>query len=142
MKKFPLCALSAAALFVVFGIATLLYLAPRPEPFGLLFPLLWDMAMVSISLGIIFRCEVARKAGFIWSIFCLVATVAVGVVMALWILPQHPEALGSRRIVFVVLSVAFGLLFGIWQLMVLRHPTALPWDTAHSPESHQRPRHS
>jgi hypothetical protein len=127
MKKLPFCTLSAGALFVILGTLTVLYLAPRPEPFGLLFPLLWDIVMVGIGLGIVFRCEVARKAGFVWSIFCIIASLAVGVVALLWVMPQHPESLGTRRIVFMFLAVAFGVLFGIWQLMVLRNPNALPW---------------
>lgn len=134
MKKLPFCTLSAGALFVILGTVALFYLAPRPEPFGLLFPLLWDMAMVGIGLGVIFRCEVARKAGVIWSVFCIVATLAVGVATALWLLPQHPEALGTRRIVFVTLTIGFGVLFAVWQLLVLRNPAALDWtNSRHSP---------
>lgn len=132
MKKLPLCTLSAGGLFAILGTLTLLYLAPRPEPFGLLFPLLWDVVMVGIGLGIVFRCEVARKAGMVWSIFCIIASIAVGVVSVLWILPQHPESLGTQRIVFMFLAIAFGILFGVWQLMVLRNPSALPW-TTHTP---------
>jgi hypothetical protein len=127
MKKLPFCTLSAGALFVVLGTITLFSLAPRPEPFGLLFPLLWDLVMVGIGLGIIFRCEVARKAGVIWSIFCIIASLAVGVVAILWVLPQHAESLGTQRVVFMVVTIVFGLLFGAWQLRVLRSPTALSW---------------
>lgn len=133
MKKLPFCALSAGALFAILGTLTLFYLAPRPEPFGLLFPLLWDLVMVGIGLGVIFRCEVARKAGVVWGIFCILVSLAVGVVAYLWILPQHPESLGTRRIVFMCLTVAFGVLFGAWQLLVLRHPTALPWSSHRTP---------
>ncbi|MEO6567902.1 MAG: hypothetical protein ABIO94_03995 [Opitutaceae bacterium] len=133
MKKLPFCALSAGALFVILGTLTVFFLAPRPEPFGLLFPLLWDLVMVGISLGIIFRCEVARKAGFVWSIFCIIASLGVGVVAYLWVIPQHPESLGTRRLVFMFMAVAFGVLFGVWQLIVLRHPTALPWATHPTP---------
>ena len=131
MKKLPFCTLSAGALFVILGTLTVFYLAPRPEPFGLLFPLLWDLVMVGIGLGIIFRCEVARKAGMIWSIFCVLASLAVGVVVFLWVMPQHPESLGTRRIVFMFVTVIFGVLFGAWQLLVLRSPTALTWN--HTP---------
>lgn len=127
MKKMPFCTLSAGALFAILGTLALFYLSPRPEPFGLLFPLLWDLVMVGIGLGIIFRCEVARKAGVIWGIFCIVVSLAVGVVTFLWVIPQHPESLGTRRIVFMFLAVGFGLLFGAWQLLVLRSPTALSW---------------
>src|ERR1041385_5631725 len=98
MKKLPLCTLSAGAIFVVFGISTVAYLAPKPEPFGLLFPLLWDMAMVSIGLAVIFRCAIARKAGFVWGAFCLLASLAVAVAAFLWIEPQYPQSVGMRRI--------------------------------------------
>jgi tryptophan-rich sensory protein len=127
MKKLPFCALSAGALFVVVGTLVFLSLAPHPEPFGLLFPLVWDVVMVAIGLGVIFRCEVARKAGFVWGTFCMIATLAIGVAAFLWLLPQHPESLGTRRIVFMILTVAFGVIFSTWQLIVLRSPTALPW---------------
>ena len=127
MKKLPFCTLSAAALFVVCGIASLLYFPRHPEPFSLLFPLLWDFAMVGIGLGLVFRCEVARKAGIIWSIFCIVASLAIGVTIAVWALPQHHESLGNERIAFMAVAVLFGVLFGAWQLRVLRSPTALAW---------------
>jgi hypothetical protein len=132
MKKLPFCTLSAGALFAVLGTLTLFYLAPRPEPFGLLFPLAWDLVMVGIGLGIIFRCEVARKAGMVWSIFCILMSLAVGVVAFLWILPQHPESLGTRRIVFMSVAVTFGVLFSVWQIFVLKSPTALSW-VKHTP---------
>jgi hypothetical protein len=133
MKKLPFCALSGGALFAILGTLTLYFLARRPEPFGMLFPLFWDLVMVGIGLGVIFRCEVARKAGLAWSIFCIIASVAVGVVAFLWILPQHPESLGTPRVFFMGVTVAFGILFGIWQLVVARSPTALPWSTHHTP---------
>lgn len=133
MKKLPFCTLSAGALFVILGTLALFTIAPRPRPFGLLFPLLWDIVMVGIGLGIIFRCEVARKAGLIWSIFCIVASIAVGVVAVLWILPQYPHSIGLRRLTFMSLAVAFGVLFGIWQLLVLRSSTALTWNSASHP---------
>jgi hypothetical protein len=137
MKKLPFCALSAGALFVILGTSALLYFAPRPEPFPMLFPLLWDLAMVSIGLGVIFRCEVARKAGFVWSVFCIIASLVVGVATFLWIRLQHPEALGQERIMFMVVTVGFGVVFGIWQLLVLRHPTALPWTSPTEIDDHK-----
>ena len=141
MKKLPFCALSAGAIFLVFGVSTIAYLAPHPEPFGLLFPLLWDMAMVGIGLCVIFRCAVARKAGFIWSVFCLLASLAVATAMVLWIIPQYPNSVGIRRIVFMTLTVGFGLVFSIWQLFVLRSPTALTWTTPTPPHSGSRHAH-
>ena len=78
MKKLPLCTLSAGALFVTIGTIALVRLTPRPDPFGLLFPLVWDLAMVGIGLGIVFRSDCARKAGIAWSIFCIIATLGVG----------------------------------------------------------------
>ena len=129
MKKLPFCALSAGAFFVVFGVSTVAYLAPRPEPFGLLFPLLWDIAMVGIGLCVIFPCNVARKAGVVWGVFCLLASIAVAIAAFLWIAPQYPQSVGIRRVTFMSLTVGFGLIFAIWQLLVLRSPTALSWDT-------------
>ena len=134
MKKLPLCTLSAGALFVVVGTIALTRLTPRPDPFGLLFPLLWDMAMVGIGLGIVFRCECARKAGIAWSIFCILATIGVGGATIFWTLGQSDNALGRDRLVFLGVTIAFGVLFGLWQFSVLRSPAAQAW-TAPAPES-------
>ena len=127
MKKLPLCTLSAGALFVLLGTFALLRLTPRPDPFGLLFPLLWDIAMVGIGLGIVFRCDCARKAGIAWSIFCILATLGVGGATIFWTLGQSDNALGRDRLVFLGVTIAFGVLFGLWQLLVLRSPAAQEW---------------
>jgi hypothetical protein len=127
MKKIPLCTLTAGALFVVIGTIALLRLTPRPDPFGLLFPLVWDIAMVGIGLGIVFRCDCARKAGIIWSIFCIVATLCVGGATLFWTLNQSENSLGRDRLVFLAVTIAFGVLFGLWQLLVLRSPAAREW---------------
>ena len=127
MKKLPLCTLCAGALFVVIGTIALLRLTPRPDPFGLLFPLVWDMAMVGIGLGIVFRCECARKAGIAWSIFCIIATLCVGGATLFWTFGQSDNSLGRDRLVFLAVTIAFGVLFGLWQFFVLRSPAAKEW---------------
>lgn len=141
MKKMPLCTLCAGALFVVIGTIALFRLTPSPDPFGLLFPLLWDMAMVGIGLGIVFRCECARKAGIIWSIFCIVATLGVGGATLFWAIGQSDNSLGRDRLAFLTVTIAFGVLFGLWQLLVLRSPAAKEW-TAPTAEPEREVRHS
>ncbi len=125
MKKLPFCALSAGALFVVLGIGAIFLLTPGTQPFSLLFPLVWDLAMVGISLGIVFRSACARKAGLAWSVFCIVATLAVGVATYFWAMKQHDNALGRDRLVFLGVTIGFGVLFGLWQLLVLRSPNSV-----------------
>ena len=49
------------------------------EPFGLLFPLLWDITMVGIGVSIILRAECSRKTGMAWCVFSLIASASVGV---------------------------------------------------------------
>ena len=144
MKKLPLCTLTAGALFVILGTFALLRLTPRPEPFGLLFPLLWDLAMVGIGLGIVFRCECARKAGIAWSIFCIIASLVVGASSIVWSLAQSDSSLGRDRIVFLSVTIAFGVLFGLWQLLVLRSTATRDWTAASAapraePVHHTRP---
>jgi hypothetical protein len=130
LKKLPLCTLCAGALFVVVGTIALFRLTPRPEPFGLLFPLLWDLAMVGIGLGIVFRCECARKAGIAWSIFCIIATLVVGGATLAWTLTHPESSLGRDRLVFLAVTIAFGVLFGLWQLLVLRSTATKDWTAA------------
>lgn len=142
MKKLPICALSAGALFVVTGTVVLLFFIPRPAPFGLLFPLLWDVAMVAIGLGVVFRCSVARRAGVAWSIFCILASLAVGAATLWWMKPQESWALGRDRVTFMCLAAGFGVLFGLWQLLVLRTPEGQAWiagDTSHPGDTHATP---
>lgn len=141
MKKLPICTLCAGALFVVIGTIALLRLTPRPDPFGLLFPLLWDLAMVGIGLGIVFRCECARKAGIVWGIFCILATLGVGGATIFWTLGQSGAPMGRDRLIFLGVTIAFGVLFGLWQLLVLRSPAAQEW-TAPTRESHHEVRHT
>jgi hypothetical protein len=125
---------------VVVGTIALLRLTPRPDPFGLLFPLLWDLAMVGIGLGIVFRCECARKAGIAWSIFCIVATLGVGGATLFWTLRQSDQSLGRDRLVFLGVTIAFGVLFGLWQLLVLRSSSTREWtDPARNAEPAVRP---
>jgi hypothetical protein len=127
MKKLPYCPLVAGVLFVVFGTNTLFQLTQHAEPFGLLFPLLWDLIMVAIGLGVILRCDIARRAGVIWGLFCVIASVVIGVAAIRWMLQVRTESLGYDRIFFVFLAVAFGFLFGVWQWRVLQSPAAREW---------------
>lgn len=133
MKKLPLCTLSAGALFVIFGIRAVFALGDRTEPLGLLVPLVWDIIMVGIGLGLIFRCEVARRAGIVWSYFCIAASLVIGAGMLLWILRPGVEHPGTQRVVFMVLSYSFGVVFGFWQLHVLRSPAGLDWTRRETP---------
>ncbi len=142
MKKLPLCTLSAGALFVVFGIRTVFGLGPRTEPLGLLVPLVWDIIMVGIGLGLIFRCEIARRAGILWSYFCIAASIGIGLGMLLWLLRPDVELPGTQRVVFMVLSYSFGVIFGFWQLHVLRSPASLAWTKPVAPtEASKHPFH-
>ena len=140
MKKLPLCTLLAGALFVVVGTIALVRLTPRPDPFGLLFPLLWDLAMVGIGLGIVFRCDCARRAGIAWSIFCIIATLGVGGATLFWTLGQGNNALGRDRLAFLAVTIAFGVLFGLWQFLTLRSPAAQAW-TAPTAQPERETRH-
>jgi len=122
MKKLPLCALLGAALFVVSGTVILVQLAPTPDPFPLFLPLVWNVIMVGIGSSIILRCDCARCAGIIWGIFCLLASLALGAAAFYWLLPQQTEPLGTARLVFMLLTVGFGIVFGIWQLIAFHSP--------------------
>lgn len=134
MKKMPLCTLVSGAVFAVFGTIALIHTAPRPEPFPLFFPLMWDLIMVGIGVGIILRCDCARRAGLIWGGFCVLASLAIGAAAFDWLLPQQSEPLGTHRLVFMIVSVGFGLAFGIWQLFALNSPSVRAWT---APEPHQ-----
>lgn len=136
MKKLPYCPLVAGVLFVVFGTHTLLQFTRLTEPFGLLFPLLWDLIMVAIGLGVILRCHVARKAGVAWGIFCLLSSVVIGLATVNWVLQPRGVPLGHDRVFFMFLAVAFGLLFGIWQWKVLQSPAARDWRRSEHHDPH------
>lgn len=140
MKKLPLCTLIAGVFFVFLGTFALLRLTPRPEPFGLLFPLLWDLAMVGMGLGIVFRCECARKAGIAWSIFCIIASLVIGASSIIWSLAQSDSSLGRDRLVFLGVTIAFGVLFGLWQLLVLRSTATRDWTSASARAAAERER--
>ncbi len=145
MKKLPLCTLMSGAMFAIGGTCALLRLAPRPEPFPLFFPLMWDLIMVGIGVGIILRCDCARRAGVVWGIFCILASLGVGAAAFDWLLPQQAEPMGMQRLIFMFVSVAFGLVFGIWQLFALNSPSVRAWTeperhTQH--HSHSQPHHS
>jgi hypothetical protein len=139
MKKLPYCTLLIGAIFVTFGIRELFRLKDHIEPFGLLFPLLWDMTMVVIGLGIIFRCNCARKAGMAWCVFCIVASLMVGVASLFWILQPRYEPFSMDRMFFVTLAVVFGVVFGTWQLKVLRSTSLEEWTSSTpAPRSHSK----
>jgi hypothetical protein len=127
MKKLPFCALISGALFAIFGTILLAQLAPRPDPFPLFLPLAWDMIMVAISVGIVLRCDCARRAGLIWGVFSLLASLALGASALGWLMPQESEPLSGQRLIFMSVTVAFGVVFGIWQLFALNSPAVRAW---------------
>jgi hypothetical protein len=149
MKKLPLCTLVFGAIFAISGTIALVQTAPRPEPFPLFFPLIWDLILVAIGAGIILRCACARRAGVVWGIFCILASLAIGAAAFGWLLPQQAQAepLGTHRLVFMLVTVGFGLIYGIWQLIAFHSPSVREWteppirpiDDGH--RSHQ-PQHS
>jgi hypothetical protein len=138
MKKLPLCTLLGGAAFAIFGTVALHQVAPRPDPFPLFFPLMWDLIMVAIGAGLILRCDCARKAGIAWGIFCILASLAIGASAFGWLLPQPNEPLSKQRLIFMFVSVAFGLLFGIWQLFALNSASVREWT---GPSPGEKPAH-
>ncbi|HVU25516.1 MAG TPA: hypothetical protein VHE13_15415 [Opitutus sp.] len=139
MKKLSVCALLGGALFALGGTAALVELASRR--FGtlfLFFPLAWDLVMVALGLCIVLRCECARRAAVAWGIFCVFASLLVGVAAFDWLLPQQSEPPGVHRMIFMILSVGFGVIFGIWQLVAFKSPELRSWaGPGHDPaESH------
>lgn len=131
MKKLPLCTLLSGALFAISGTVALLQIAPRPDPFPLFFPLMWDLIMVGIGAGIILRCDCARRAGLVWGVFCILASLAIGAAAFFWLLPQQAEPLGPHRMIFMCVTVLFGLIFGIWQLFAFNSPAVREWTDRH-----------
>ncbi|HWA88247.1 MAG TPA: hypothetical protein VG710_18615 [Opitutus sp.] len=118
MKKLSVCALLGGALFALGGTGALFELASWR--FGLLFlffPLAWDLVMVALGVCVVLRCECARRAALAWGIFCVIASLLVGVASFDWLLPQQAEPPGVHRMIFMMLSVAFGVIFGVWQLV-------------------------
>ena len=140
MKKLSVCALLGGALFAIVGTTALVELASRR--FGLLFlffPLAWDLVMVALSVCVVLRCECARRAGVAWGIFCVIASLLVGFASFDWLLPQQAEPPGVHRLIFMMLSVAFGVVFGIWQLVAFNSPELREWAVSghhHHAESH------
>jgi len=127
MKKLPLCTLIGGALFAIGGTIALLDLARRPEPLLLFFPLAWDLVMVAIGVGVILRYDCARRAGMVWGVFCLLASLAVGLACFSWLSPQQPDPPDAHRVIFTLLSVGFGVIFGIWQLVAFNGPEMRAW---------------
>lgn len=150
MKKLPLCTLFSGAVFAIAGTIALLKLAPRPDPFPLFFPLMWDLIMVGIGAGIVLRCDCARKAGVAWGIFCILASLGVGAAAFDWLLPQQAEPMAPQRMFFMIVSVGFGVAFGVWQMFALNSSTVRAWthhDGHHDANGddshpHHQPHHS
>lgn len=143
MKKLPLCALLSGAMFAISGTIVLMQLAPRPDPFPLFLPLIWNVIMVTIGVGIILRCDCARRAGIAWGVFCLLASLALGAAAFYWLLPQQAEPLGTHRLIFMLVTVAFGIVFGIWQLIAFKSLAVREWtDASHSGSGSSQPHHS
>ena len=143
MKKLPLCTLLFGAVFAISGTIALILHAPRPEPFPLFFPLMWDAIMVAIGVGIILRCDCARRAGMIWGAFCIIASLVIGAAAFGWLLPQQAEPLGTHRLIFMLVTVGFGLIFGVWQLFALNSPSVRAWTEPEERKDHHvtRPSH-
>jgi hypothetical protein len=127
MKKLPLCTLLGGALFAIAGTVLLFQIVPYPEPFPLFLPLMWDLIMVAIGAGIILKCNYARRAGMVWGIFCILASLAIGAAAFGWLLPQPREPLTTERHVFMFVTVVFGVLYGVWQFLTLRSPAMQAW---------------
>lgn len=143
MKKLPLCMLLSSAVFAIAGTVLLTQIAPQPDPFPLFFPLLWDLVMVGAAVGIVLRCDCARCAGMIWGVFCILASLAIGAAAFFWLLPQQGDPMGTERLVFMLVTVAFGLLFGIWQLFAVNSPAVRNWaEHTHHHDTPTQPHHS
>lgn len=141
MKKLPLCALISSAGFAVAIAILLLELAPRPSPFVLFLPLLWDAVMVGVSAAITLRCGCARRIGFTWAAFCVLATLGIGAAAFDWLLPQTSEPLSSARVVFMVVTVGFGVVFSVWQFFALNSRAVRDWTDSESGSAHPSPLH-
>jgi hypothetical protein len=143
MKKLPLCALFCGAGFAIAGTILLAQLTPRPSPLALFLPLLWDLIMVAIGVGVILRCDCSRRSGIVWGIFCILASLAIGAAAFDWLIPQQSEPLGSQRLLFMIVTVGFGLVFAIWQMFALNSPAVRAWtDPAHADEHTSQPHHT
>lgn len=143
MKKLPYCALACGAGFAIAGIILLAQLSPRPNPVPLFLPLVWDLVMVATGVGIILRCDCARRIGFVWGFFCVLATIGIGAAAFDWLIPQQAEPLGTQRLLFMIVTVGFGFVFSIWQLFALNSPAVRAWtDPAHADEPTSQPRHT
>jgi len=136
MKKLPLCTLLGGALFAIIGTFVLLQYAHRREPLLLGIPLGWDLVMVGIGSGVVLRCDCARRAGLAWGVFCIVASLLLGGAAFEWVLPQQGDFVEPHRMIFLVLSVAFGVIFGVWQLIAFNGPAVRAWT---APEEKHHP---
>ncbi len=141
MKKLPLCSLLGGALFAIAGTVVLLEYARRREPLLLSIPLVWDIVMVAIGAGVVLRCDCARRAGLVWGVFCIVASLLLGGAAFAWVLPQQGDTVDPHRLVFLVLSAAFGVIFGVWQLFAFNSTVVKAWTAAEQPGEHSKPQH-
>lgn len=138
MKKLPLLVLLGSAAFAIAGTVILVQLTPSPDPFPLFLPLLWNVVMVAVSSSVVLRCDCARCAGITWGIFCILASLALGAAAFYWLLPQQTEPLGGARLVFMLVTVAFGVVFGIWQLIAVNSPAVRSGNPSqHDPHAHE-----
>lgn len=143
MKKLPLCALLCGAGFAIAGTILLAQLTPRPNPLVLFLPLFWDLIMVAIGAGVILRCDCSRRSGVVWGVFCILASIAIGAAAFDWLLPQQSEPLGNQRLLFMIVTVGFGLVFSIWQMFALHSPAVRAWtDPAHADPHASQPHHT
>ncbi|MCX6941032.1 MAG: hypothetical protein NTX09_09885 [Verrucomicrobia bacterium] len=58
---------------------------------------------------------------------CIIATLGVGGATIFWTVDQNNNSLGRDRLAFLAVTISFGVLFGLWQLLVLRSPAAKAW---------------
>lgn len=131
MKKLPFCTLLGGAAFAIAGTVVLLEFAYRREPLLLSIPLVWDIIMVAIGAGVVLRCDCARRAGLIWGVFCIFASLVVGGAAFEWVLPPQAASTNGHRFTFLVVSVIFGVVYGIWQLIAFYSPAVRAWTAQH-----------
>jgi hypothetical protein len=139
MKKLSLCALMAGAVFVIAGLVKFAHAEPKPHPLPLFFPLMWDFAMVSIGSSCVFHCACARRAAVLWSIFCVLASTAVGALALEWLLGQPESPMSVHRLIFMSLSIGFGFAYAVWQALALRHPASDAWSDSRASAPAVRP---
>ena len=68
-------------------------------------------------------------------------TLGVGGATLFWTIGQSDNSLGRDRLAFLAVTIAFGVLFGLWQFLTLRSPAAQAW-TAPTAQPERETRHS